>query len=155
MPAPSTIRCYVTEEGREIIINALDNNSNGQDINTICTARLANNGDESTVIKTYTTVDFQTAWTGTPGFTHATIGNTGGYMNISKYKVNSSPYNTIKFYICIPPADSSAFTCNELMIYADPNPLVESGETGFIYATFPAVTKTDTDGLQFEITLEL
>jgi hypothetical protein len=42
------------------------------------------------------------------------------------------------------------------MIYSDPNPLVEgSDEKGFIYATFPAITKTDTDGLQFEITLEL
>lgn len=155
MPAPSTIRCYVTEEGRELIIDALANNANGSAINTICTARLANSGDESTVITTFTTANFQTNFTAS-GYSPTTIGNPDGFLNVSNYKTTASPYNTITFYICIPPATGSAVTCNELMVYADPNPLINGGdETGFIYATFPAITKTDTDGLQFEITLDL
>jgi hypothetical protein len=42
------------------------------------------------------------------------------------------------------------------MIYADPNPtLVEANEKSFLYAVFPEISKLESDGLQFRVTLEL
>ena len=163
--AVSAMKAFVTMEGREIIIDALDrsmyslaapNEAHLYDIFQIKTARLGYNGDDATDVINHTATLFQADWNVTPGvnlYPYA-VGNEEGFLNITHYKTGG---NTIEFYVCVPPGENTDFTgANELAIYSDLDPtLVEGNEKLFIYCVFPPISKLQSDGLQFRISLAL
>jgi len=82
----------------------------------------------------------------------AGIGIVGGYIPITTITKISN--DTIRFQCYIPSGAGTAFTCNELVLYNDPNPLsVDGDEKSFIYLVFPDIVKNDTTGLYFDILL--
>lgn len=166
--AVSAIKAFVTMEGRQIIIDALDRTlhhpSNTEDykIFQIKSARLGYDGDDARDIINESAADFQARWDITPGvdLSAYSIGNGNGFLNITHYKLPGGDGNIIEFYVCVPPGENLDITdCNELMIYADSDPTTQGtagvDETGFIYAIFPEITKLENEGLQFRVTLEL
>jgi len=181
MAQPTAIKAFVTYEGREIIIDAMDRslyhpgNEEQYNLFQLKTARLAFNGTDADDVINMTSQEFQDRWdangvTNTVDFSPYGVGNSEGFFNITHYKLPADPYNKIEFYVCLCPGENLEIPApgiNSLMIYADPDPTVPIGpfqrppsyvygqEKSFIYAIFPPITKLESDGLQFRVTLEL
>jgi len=145
MAYSGVVQATVTDDGRGVIIDALNNNTNMN----ILTFRIGDGINDP-----YTLASTVTDLTSPIDLSAAGIGGSGGYIPITT--ITKIDYRTIKFQCYIPSGAGTAITCNEIMIYSDPNPVsVDLDEKSFICAVFPDISKNDTTGLNFEITLTI
>ncbi len=143
-------KLFITDEGREVLVDAFSSNENKLDILNVASAKIGMNGDDNHD-STYSMERFANDEV-LNGNAINIDASDDGFWGI----VKRSNGTTLTITCTIPSSTTSAVTCNQLMIYVDYSlsTAVRESKKSFIYGVFPDFTKNVGDDLLFTITLE-